>query len=160
MSKTTTLVLLLILVAAGGIILFGRQKVQMPAATDNTNGGVSITQPGATAPATSGTESAGTQGSSTAGQQQQTPTVAYNDQGFTPAVLTVKAGTAVTFVNQSSGTMWVASNPHPTHTDLPGFDEHTAVPNGGTYTYTFVKAGTWGYHNHVNPSDGGTVVVQ
>jgi hypothetical protein len=29
----------------------------------------------------------------------------------------------------------------------------------GAYEYTFVKVGTWHYHNHVNPADAGAVVV-
>lgn len=86
--------------------------------------------------------------------------VSYDGTAFSPASITVKAGTAVTFMNQSSSPMHVASNPHPTHTDLPGFDELTEVGNAGSYTYTFTKVGTWGYHNHTNPSQKGTVVVQ
>jgi hypothetical protein len=55
--------------------------------------------------------------------------------------------------------MWVASAVHPTHLLLPGFDELKSTGKGGTYEYTFVKVGTWQYHNHVNPSDTGSVVV-
>lgn len=86
-------------------------------------------------------------------------TVTYTDTGFTPATLTVKVGTVVTFMNQSSLDMWVASDPHPTHTDLPGFDEKQAVSNGVSYTYTFQKVGTWGYHDHKNPGMKGKVEV-
>lgn len=85
--------------------------------------------------------------------------VSYTDSGFTPATLTVKVGTAVTFTNDSTKSMWVASAVHPTHQVLPGFDELTSVAKGGTYTYTFAKVGTWKYHNHVGPSDVGAVVV-
>ena len=80
------------------------------------------------------------------------------DSGFAPSP-TVKVGTTVTFVNESSGQMWVASDPHPIHTLLPGFDQKASVGKGGTYEYTFVKVGTWTYHNHMNPSTKGTVVV-
>jgi len=85
--------------------------------------------------------------------------VTFTDTGFAPSPVTVKAGTIVTFVNESSGNMWVASDPHPTHTLLPGFDELKNVTRGGTYEYTFVKVGTWTYHNHPNSSVKGTVVV-
>jgi len=95
--------------------------------------------------------------------QTKTPatsaTVSYTDSGFRESVVYVKLGTTVTFVNASAQGMWVASNPHPTHTDLPGFDEKTSVNRGGTYQYTFVKVGSWKYHNHLNPSDTGVVVV-
>jgi plastocyanin len=85
--------------------------------------------------------------------------VTYSDSGFAPSPVTVKAGSTVTFVNESSGAMWVASDPHPTHTLLPGFDELQSVGKGGTYEYTFVKVGTWTFHNHMNPSVKGTVVA-
>ena len=86
-------------------------------------------------------------------------TVSYTDSGFAPKTLTVKKGTPVTFRNDSSSKMWVASGVHPTHQLLPGFDELTSVVKSGTYTYTFVKVGTWQYHNHLNPTDLGVVMV-
>ncbi|MBI3577003.1 cupredoxin domain-containing protein [Candidatus Gottesmanbacteria bacterium] len=86
-------------------------------------------------------------------------TVTLTDSGFSPKIITVKKGTTVTFVNGSSASMWVASDVHPTHQLLPGFDELTSVAKGGSYDYTFVKVGTWTYHNHLSPSDKGTVVV-
>ena len=85
--------------------------------------------------------------------------VTYSDSGFTPNTVTVKAGTTVSFVNESTKQMWVASAMHPTHQLLPGFDELESVGEGGTYEYTFAKIGTWKYHNHVGPSDTGSVVV-
>lgn len=85
--------------------------------------------------------------------------VSYKDTGFSPKVLSVKKGTAVTFTNNSTKGMWVASAPHPSHTILPEFDEFKSVSKGEQYTFTFEKVGTWKYHNHVNPSDVGSVVV-
>jgi len=85
--------------------------------------------------------------------------ITYTDGGFNPKTVTVKVGTTVTFMNDSSGLMWVASDPHPVHTLLSGFDELNSVSKGGSYEYTFTKVGTWTYHNHMNPSLKGTVVV-
>lgn len=93
------------------------------------------------------------------GESVATTTVTYTDSGFTPKTITVAVGTAVTFMNQSSAGMWVASAVHPTHQLLPGFDQLKSVGKGEKYTYTFAKVGTWKYHNHVSPSDIGTVVV-
>lgn len=85
--------------------------------------------------------------------------VSYAGTGFTPASITVKIGTTVNFENESMVAMWPASNPHPTHTDLPGFDAGKPVEAGGTYSYTFQKVGTWKYHNHLRREEGGSVTV-
>lgn len=95
---------------------------------------------------------------SSAVTQDQT-VVTYSDEGFSPSILHVKAGTAVTFQNESSRPMWVASNPHPSHTGYPGFDAQNAYGQGSIYLFIFNRVGTWGYHNHMNPSDTGTIVV-
>lgn len=84
----------------------------------------------------------------------------YTSSGFSPKSITVKVGTTVTWTNTSGKSMWVASNPHPTHQDLPGFDQLAKVDKDGTYSYTFTKAGSWKYHNHLAPNDTGVVIVQ
>lgn len=85
--------------------------------------------------------------------------VVFSAAGFSPNPVTVKAGTTVSFVNESSGGMWVASDPHPAHTLLSGFDQKSGVESGSAYDYTFTKIGTWTYHNHLVPTAKGTVVV-
>jgi len=87
-------------------------------------------------------------------------TVEYSGQGFSPNSITVKSGTTVTWVNKGSDLMWVASTPHPVHTDLPGFDALKGAPAGGTYSFTFAKVGKWSYHNHLAPDKNGEVVVE
>jgi len=73
-------------------------------------------------------------------------------------------------VNQSTLDMWVGSDEHPTHTEYDGTKKDDHCPNptntvfdqcssGDSYTFTFTKAGTWGYHNHKVKEDTGTVVV-
>lgn len=85
--------------------------------------------------------------------------VTYTDSGFAPATVQITQGDTVTFVNESTRGMWVASAVHPTHQLLPGFDQLKSVGMSGTYEYTFTNAGTWKYHNHVNPQDTASVVV-
>lgn len=94
------------------------------------------------------------------GTQQSGNIVSYTNNGYSPTVLKVKVGGAVTFKNESSNPMWTASNPHPTHTALQGFDSLTGVTLGQSYSFTFNKAGTWRYHNHLNPSHTGTIIVE
>lgn len=86
-------------------------------------------------------------------------TINYEANGFNPPTLTIKLNTTVKFVNNTTGMMWVASAPHPTHSDLPEFDQKKSVGKGGIYEYTFTKVGTWKYHNHAAPDKTGIVVV-
>ncbi len=79
--------------------------------------------------------------------------------GFSPSTVTVKKDTKVTFKNTDSAPHWPASNPHPTHTDLPSFDSLKGISSGGTYTYTFDKVGKWKFHDHLMAPRGGTVTV-
>jgi len=104
----------------------------------------------------------------------KTVAVTYSANGFTPATFEINKGDTVTFANQSGGQMWVASGPHPAHTNYSdttreqhcpdtadtSFDQCTAVAAGQSYSFTFQKTGTWKYHNHVGAGDFGTIVVQ
>jgi plastocyanin len=104
-------------------------------------------------------EGAGASGTEGSAAPVATQTVTHTDSGFFPASITVKKGTTVTFMNSALTNMWVASDVHPTHQLLPGFDELKVGANGAQYQYTFVKVGTWTYHNHVKPTEKGTVIV-
>ncbi len=86
--------------------------------------------------------------------------VTYTDTGFSPSPLYVEKGETVTFVNESSKQMLVASAVYPTHQILPNFVQKTAVSKGGIYEYTFVTIGTWKYQNDSNPADTGSIVVK
>jgi plastocyanin len=99
---------------------------------------------------------------------KKTVAVAYTDVGFSPASVSINKGDTVRFVNQSSEKLWVGSNPHPVHNGYPTtggcrsstFDSCKEIAAGDAWEFTFDIAGTWGYHNHLNPGKGGTVVVQ
>lgn len=94
--------------------------------------------------------------------------VVYTDGGYSPAILKIKVGTTVTFQNQSSRPMWTASAVHPTHRVYPTtggclgstFDACKGIQPGGTWSFKFDFPGTWKYHNHLNPSDTGTIVIE
>lgn len=86
--------------------------------------------------------------------------VVYTDSGFSPSPLTIQKGETVTFTNESNRGMWVASDVYPTNQLLPGFDQLSTVPKAGIYEYTFVKVGMWKYHNQVNHTDEGIVIVK
>ena len=86
--------------------------------------------------------------------------VSYTKDGFKPETITVPLGTPIAFTNQTEDKMWVASNPHPAHTTLKEFDADRGFGTGESYTFTFTTPGTWKYHDHLNPSRGGIVIVR
>ena len=86
--------------------------------------------------------------------------VNYTDKGFSPSSLEIKLGETVQFANNSSGGMWVASGPHPSHTAYPEFDPKRNIPSGEIYEFTFTKIGEWKYHNHTKAGMYGTIIVK
>jgi len=86
--------------------------------------------------------------------------VKFTDNGFEPSTLTINSGDTVKFENESGDDFWPASNVHPTHLLYPGFDAKKPILDGGSYSFTFTKPGSWGYHNHLEPDKQGTIVVQ
>ena len=97
---------------------------------------------------------------STDNSSPKTVTVEISDSGFNPISVTISSGDTVQFTNGGSSLHWPASNPHPQHTDYPGFDALHGLAPGESYSFTFTRIGTWGYHDHLNPSLGGTIIVQ
>ena len=150
-----------IIVMGGGYWLW--QSQQAPVAPVDT--GASTQVQGTTD--TSGTP-AGTSGSTSA---PMTATVTYSGTSFTPSTVTIAKGGTVTFVDSSGRGFWVASAPHPTHEGYSGTTRTQHCPDtsgtafdqcapGTSYSFTFQKTGSWGYHDHLNTSAFGTVVVQ
>lgn len=86
--------------------------------------------------------------------------VELTDSGFSPTEVTVKKGQKVKFINKTTGKMSVASDPHPDHTIYPEFDQYKTSQRGMVeFEFTFDKVGEWGYHNHLNSSQIGKIIV-
>lgn len=97
--------------------------------------------------------------SSASGSQTAADTITYDGNSFSPNALTVKSGTSVTIKNTSSEQVQVQSNPHPTHTDDPDLNVGLIDP-GKSKTFTVTQKGTFGYHNHLDPSQQGAIAVE
>lgn len=107
-------------------------------------------------------------------QAPMSATVTYGPNGFSPSTVTIAKGGTVTFTAAAGADeMWIASDPHPTHQGYDGTtkSQHCAAgysgpapfdqcTTGTSFSFTFNQVGTWGYHNHGNSADRGTVVVQ
>lgn len=85
--------------------------------------------------------------------------VTYTDSGFAPATVNAKVGQKVVFKNTSSSAIQVNSAPHPVHNLYPELNIG-AIVAGSSGSTSFAKAGTYKYHNHLNPSQNGTIIVQ
>lgn len=133
----------------GGLILMNSND--KPTATNNQ---ASISNSSSTG---SSTNSGSQNGSNS--DNSSSATITYTDSGFSPATLTVKAGTTVTIINTSSQTIQFDSDPHPAHTDDPELNVGTIAP-GESKTFKATTTGTFGFHNHLDPNATGTLVVQ
>jgi plastocyanin len=79
-------------------------------------------------------------------------TVSISNYEFTPASITVKAGTKVTWTNQDSVEHTVTGD----GSDGP---QSGSLAKGDSYSFTFDKAGTYAYHCQMHPYMKGTVTV-
>ncbi len=89
----------------------------------------------------------------------QVVAINYDGKEFSPVSVNIKVGDYVIFYNKGTSAFWPASGPHPTHTSYPEFDAKKAIDAGGKFQFEFTKTGTWSFHDHLNPSAKGTVIV-
>ena len=81
------------------------------------------------------------------------------DGNFSPSEVKIKNGGKVTWTNKGSRAVWPASAMHPTHLIYPEFDARKSIGPGESYSFKFERAGSWKYHDHLNPSSFGAVNV-
>lgn len=86
--------------------------------------------------------------------------VEYRNGVFNPSTIRVLVGTKVTFVNKGTKEVWPASGMHPTHLICPGFDALKGLKQGETYSYVFSKTAECPFHNHLAPSEHGSIEVK
>jgi plastocyanin len=77
--------------------------------------------------------------------------VSIKNFAFSPAAVTVKVGTKVTWTNTDQDAHTVSAK--------NGAFSSPAMPTGGTYAFTFTKAGTYAYYCMIHPFMTATVVV-
>ncbi len=110
----------------------------------------------------SGTTSTSSTPAATATQAGNTQTVmiitdSSGSFAFSPASLTIKAGTAVTWKNTTQVSHTVTSD------DGKSFDSGSANPiaaQSGTFSFTFNTPGTFAYHCSFHPFMKATIIVQ
>lgn len=93
-------------------------------------------------------------------QAPEITTVKINSGGFSPQQITIKKGEAVTWINDDTMQHQVNSAPHPEHTDYSPLNSIGLLNSGAQKSLTFPDAGTYHYHDHLNPQLFGAVVVR
>jgi plastocyanin len=119
-------------------------------------------------PSDSGTPTNGGAPSNGASGDEHEHIVEITASGYSPNQITIELGEEVTWTNRNSRAHWVASAVHPTHAAYPEpggcigskFDSCRALEPGENWSFTFNQKGTWFYHDHLNPSNTGSVVVE
>jgi len=160
MNKTITTLVIIAIVLLGGYFLLKGASRTTPSVSQTSN-----QQPTA---GSSVSEKSQQPSASQPSAEEEEHIVTYTDSGYSPSTLKIKKGETVTFKNQSSQSMWPASGVHPTHTLYPTtggcigstFDACAGIQPGGSWSFKFDIAGTWKYHNHLNPGDTGTIIVE
>lgn len=113
------------------------------------------TETSTTATSTSQQQSTTSNNSSTATAN----TITFDGTQFSPATMTVKSGTVITVKNTSSDSLQLDSDPHPAHTDDTDLNVGTVAP-GASKTFTVTKTGSYGYHNHLDPTVQAKITVE
>ena len=86
-------------------------------------------------------------------------TITYSSSGFGSATTTIKSGDTIAISNTSSVTLKFDSDPHPQHTDDTDLNVGV-IASGETESFMVTKTGTFGFHNHLNPSHAVIITVQ
>ncbi|TSC87239.1 MAG: Uncharacterized protein G01um10148_344 [Parcubacteria group bacterium Gr01-1014_8] len=100
-------------------------------------------------------------------------TIRMTASGFEPSQVEIVQGESVLFVNEDTEPHWIASDVHPTHTQYPGsdirecgtdaykgFDSCHELLQDASFRFKFKQAGTWNFHDHMDPERSGTVLVK
>ena len=87
--------------------------------------------------------------------------VSISASSFFPKTITIKAGQQITWTNHDSRPHWIASDPYPKDDGFAALNSGGALRQGDSYSLSFTKAGTYTYHDNLNPFKlQGTVVVK
>jgi plastocyanin len=140
-------IVLIIVVAGAGALVLRNNKNSSSSSSNSTHSTTSKTSNNQSTDETSNSPAA------------EAVTITYSDNGFSPSTVIVKSGGKVTVKNTSSELVQFDSDPHPVHTDDTELNIGTVQP-GDSQTITVTTTGSHGYHNHLNPSMTGTIVVK
>ena len=137
--KKLIIVVVVLIVAAAAWLLFGNQQNNTSTTSTNNNSNSTNNQSKQQATPTS--------------QAVATDKVTMQNIAFSPADITVKKGTTVTWTNNDAVEHTVTEDDGQTGPSAPPLSQ------GQSYTFTFNQAGTFHYHCTIHSEMTGTVTV-
>lgn len=146
------LLLFVVIILLGGAWFFMQSQSSQPAPsvdTNNTENTITATS----VPSSSPTDS------SPSGSVEE-KVISITADSFSPKQLKIKAGETVTWMNNDSEDHQVNSAPHPSHTDYPPLNTIGLLKAGEKKSLMFPDKGTYKFHDHLNPSLFGSIVVE
>jgi plastocyanin len=94
-------------------------------------------------------------------QATSVASVQITPDGFEPQTIKVKKGESVTWVNTESRPHQVVADPYPSGDTLKSLNSLEPLSEGDSYASTFEQAGTYTYHDQLDPASfKGTVIVE
>lgn len=150
MNKKVVVIIVAVVIVAGaavGVALKNNKSNEPQQSTPESSSNSSPSQEGTTPTNTEEQQ----------GQQNPEATtansVSIKDMAFSPASLTVKLGTTVTWTNEDATAHTVTAD------DESGDFGSQLLNKGDTYQYTFNTTGTYTYHCTQHPDMKGTITV-
>lgn len=86
-------------------------------------------------------------------------TITYTGKGFEPNTHTIEANSEIRVRNRSQRVLQFVSDPYIEHTDNPELNQGIINP-GESKTFYLSQKGRWKYHNALDPSETGRIIVR
>jgi len=136
MKKMSAIIIVVILVIAGVLLLTGHKSTKTSSTTSSDMGTMNTTPDKSSSTAPTATNS-----------------VVISNFSFSPASITIKKGTTVTWTNKDSTAHTVTEN------DGKDGPKSTTLDPGQNYSFTFNTAGSFAYICSIHPNMTGNVTV-
>lgn len=153
MKKVLIIILVVVAVAAAGFGVYSLVKKEDTTSHDHAPGTAEHSHDAETTTNSHNTKT------DPGNEAAETAVITYTNSGFSPETITVASGATITIKNDSSRDMQLDSDPHPAHTTNEELNVEIVKP-GQSQTFVVKRTGTFGYHNHLNSSQTGTIIVE
>jgi len=143
-NTTTWLVVVVLVILAGWYFIQSQKPQPVPTPAPQAS-------PEVSAPATE---------SAAPTEAMEENIVKISSSGFSPQNITIAVGESVTWLNEDTENHQIQSAVHPTHRLYPPLNTVGLLKPGEKKSLSFPTAGTYKYHDHLNPSLTGSVTVE